>query len=262
MTDDEDDRSTKHDAHGLGPACWSCSDRIPIDRIRRDGILRARREDEGGPYRILSCPSCSKANLCERTPRGRWFASPPFRPSLLDWLVGRFFAAPAEDFLRAAAWFEANEERRRYFFERDGDHRYSGPRVLSWLRGRPTPPARPIPEAGAERDDDGGASDARDEKDRRSGRDSTGSESGARGDRGAGSRERPRAGTSRQFYSPHAILGISEDASDEDIRRAFHRLAKQYHPDKVHHLGEEFERMATEKFKELQKAFEELRRRE
>ena len=32
----------------------------------------------------------------------------------------------------------------------------------------------------------------------------------------------------------------------------------QYHPDKVHHLGEEFEKVAHEKFTELQRAYEKL----
>ena len=44
-------------------------------------------------------------------------------------------------------------------------------------------------------------------------------------------------------------------------RRAFHRLAVQYHPDKVYHLGEEFQAMAHVKFQELKRAYDALMER-
>jgi DnaJ-class molecular chaperone len=58
--------------------------------------------------------------------------------------------------------------------------------------------------------------------------------------------------------TPHQILGVTPGATHHEIREAFHRLALHYHPDKVTHLGEEFERVAHEKFLELKEAYERL----
>jgi preprotein translocase subunit Sec63 len=58
--------------------------------------------------------------------------------------------------------------------------------------------------------------------------------------------------------SPHEVLGLDRNATSEEIKAAYKRLASQYHPDKVSHLGEEFRILAEEKFKEIQKAYQEL----
>ena len=47
------------------------------------------------------------------------------------------------------------------------------------------------------------------------------------------------------------ILGINEDATFKEIKKAYFELSQKYHPDKVNHLGEEFLKMAHEKFKEI-----------
>ena len=51
---------------------------------------------------------------------------------------------------------------------------------------------------------------------------------------------------------------MKANASPEEIRVAFHKLAVQYHPDKVHHMGEDFQKVAHEKFLELQEAYKRL----
>src|SRR2546425_11624679 len=48
----------------------------------------------------------------------------------------------------------------------------------------------------------------------------------------------------------YEILGVSRAASDEDIRRAFRRLARQYHPDVNNENGAEI------RFKEINAAYE------
>jgi DnaJ like chaperone protein len=58
---------------------------------------------------------------------------------------------------------------------------------------------------------------------------------------------------------PYTVLGVRKGASSKEIRAAYRRLANQYHPDKVLHLGNEFKELAELRFKEIQAAYQELR---
>ena len=55
---------------------------------------------------------------------------------------------------------------------------------------------------------------------------------------------------------PYEILGLSPGASREEIHAAYRTAAQQYHPDKVAHLGVEFQELARRKFLEIQSAYE------
>ena len=58
--------------------------------------------------------------------------------------------------------------------------------------------------------------------------------------------------------SPFEILGVMPSASQDEIKAAYRKLASQYHPDKVAHLGEELQALADQRFKQIQHAYEQL----
>ena len=66
-------------------------------------------------------------------------------------------------------------------------------------------------------------------------------------------------GRSDTDRDPYEVLEVKKGASVEEIKGAYKRLAKQYHPDKVTHLGEEFRVLAEKRFKEIQKAYQKLK---
>ena len=58
--------------------------------------------------------------------------------------------------------------------------------------------------------------------------------------------------------SAYQILEITEEASDDEVKKAYRRMAMKYHPDKVLDLGEEFQKAAAEKFRKVQEAYERI----
>jgi hypothetical protein len=57
---------------------------------------------------------------------------------------------------------------------------------------------------------------------------------------------------------PYALLELSPRASPEEIRAAYKRAVARYHPDKVAHLGTEFQDLAHQKMLAIQQAYETL----
>lgn len=70
----------------------------------------------------------------------------------------------------------------------------------------------------------------------------------------------PGTGSSSTDWDPYQILEIEPGASQEKIKQAFRQLAGKYHPDKLQYLGDEFKVLAERRFKEIQRAYEELKR--
>lgn len=60
--------------------------------------------------------------------------------------------------------------------------------------------------------------------------------------------------------SDYKILEIDKSASDEDIKKAYRKMAIKYHPDKVTALGEEVAKAANEKFQKVQQAYENIKK--
>ena len=58
----------------------------------------------------------------------------------------------------------------------------------------------------------------------------------------------------------YKILELQKGATPQDIKKAYRRMAKKYHPDKVQHLGEEYQKGAEEKFRKVQEAYEQLQK--
>ncbi len=58
----------------------------------------------------------------------------------------------------------------------------------------------------------------------------------------------------------YTILEISEDSSEDEVRKAYRKMAAKYHPDKVSSLGEEHVKAAEEKFKQVQEAFAQIKK--
>ena len=65
----------------------------------------------------------------------------------------------------------------------------------------------------------------------------------------------------RDEDSDYKILEIEKSASDEEIKKAYRKMANKFHPDKVASEGEEVQRAATEKFKKVQEAYENIKKR-
>ncbi|MGB8131223.1 MAG: restriction endonuclease [Candidatus Angelobacter sp.] len=71
---------------------------------------------------------------------------------------------------------------------------------------------------------------------------------------------RPNISSDSKPFDPYAVLGISRNASPEEIRAAYRREMVNYHPDKVAHLGKELRDLAKTKAQEINRAYQELAR--
>jgi len=60
--------------------------------------------------------------------------------------------------------------------------------------------------------------------------------------------------------SAYKILGIDKSATDVEVKKAYRKMAKKYHPDKLQHLGEQHKKGVEEKFMEVQRAYDNIQK--
>ena len=77
-----------------------------------------------------------------------------------------------------------------------------------------------------------------------------------------GSSRRSRAGSPHASTDPdwaYKVLETDRSATDEEIKKAYRKMAMKYHPDRVATLGEDVKRSATEKFQAVAAAYEAIK---
>lgn len=68
-------------------------------------------------------------------------------------------------------------------------------------------------------------------------------------------------GSGNYTKDPYKVLGISKDATDDEVKRAYRKMAMKYHPDRVAGMSEELQRNAAEQMKEINEAYEQIKQR-
>lgn len=64
----------------------------------------------------------------------------------------------------------------------------------------------------------------------------------------------------RDTESDYKVLGIEKSATNEEVKKAYRKMALRYHPDKVAQMGEEYQKGAKEKFQKIQEAYENIKK--
>lgn len=74
--------------------------------------------------------------------------------------------------------------------------------------------------------------------------------------RGSSSRTRNAVPISASYE----VLGIPSTATNDELKKAYRKLAVKYHPDKVAHLGEDHAEAAEDKFQKVQQAYDAVKK--
>ena len=59
----------------------------------------------------------------------------------------------------------------------------------------------------------------------------------------------------------YTVLGVTQGASDDEVKRAYRKLAREYHPDVVANkgMGEDFQKFAAEKMRAVNSAYDNIK---
>jgi DnaJ like chaperone protein len=60
--------------------------------------------------------------------------------------------------------------------------------------------------------------------------------------------------------SSYKILEIDPSSTNEEVKKAYRRIAMKYHPDKVSHLGDDIRKSADDKFTMVNEAYEKIKK--
>lgn len=65
----------------------------------------------------------------------------------------------------------------------------------------------------------------------------------------------------RDVDSDYKVLGVDPTASDDEVKKAYRKMAIKFHPDKVAQMGEEYQKGAKEKFQQIQDSYDAIKKR-
>jgi len=57
----------------------------------------------------------------------------------------------------------------------------------------------------------------------------------------------------------YKILEIDKSATDDEVKKAYRKMAKKYHPDRLQDIGDAHKEAAKEKFQKVQAAYEKIK---
>ena len=64
----------------------------------------------------------------------------------------------------------------------------------------------------------------------------------------------------KDVSNAYKVLGINQSVSDEELKKAYRKMAVKHHPDKFNQSGEEQLKAAKEKFQKIQEAYEQIKK--
>ena len=57
----------------------------------------------------------------------------------------------------------------------------------------------------------------------------------------------------------YAVLGVSKHATNEEIKTAYRKLVKKYHPDRLNNISDDLIELSKKKFQDLQDAYSSIK---
>jgi len=65
----------------------------------------------------------------------------------------------------------------------------------------------------------------------------------------------------KEVDGDYKILEIDKNATNDEVKKAYRKMAVKYHPDKVSHMGEEYKDSAKQKFQKMKDAYENIKKK-